>query len=75
MSVHQNEAIKNIGYRARSRAKDQYTSLSGPWIKKQYRVLKMRARSLPGLCDFYTQYRMCGAKLRNHLKSFSSREK
>ena len=42
-------AIKKIGHRGRSRAKDHRTSLSGTWIEKQYRVLRMRARSFPWL--------------------------
>ena len=68
--------LKNIGHRARSWAKDHCTSLPGPWTeKKQYRVLEMRARSLHRLRDFNAQYGTCGAKLRNHLKSFSSRAK
>ena len=46
MSVSKN-TIKKIGHRGRSRAKDHRTSLSGPWIEKQYRVLRQRARSFP----------------------------
>ena len=60
--------MKNVDQLARSRAKDHRTSLLGPFIETQYRVLGMRARSFPRLLDFYVQYRMRSAILRNHLK-------
>ena len=44
--VYQNYG-KNVAHRVRSRAKDYRTSLPGPWIEKQYRVLGMRAHSFP----------------------------
>ena len=60
--------MKNVDQLARSRAKDHRTSLLGPFIETQYRVLGMRARSFPRLLDFYVQYWMRSAILRNHLK-------
>ena len=41
--MHQNYAIQNVQHRARLRAKGHRTSLPGPFIEKQYRVLGMRA--------------------------------
>ena len=38
--------MKNVDQLARSRAKDHRTSLLGPFIETQHRVLGMRARSL-----------------------------
>ena len=51
--------------------KDHRTSLLSLWIEKQYRVLGMRVRTFLWLRDFYAQYRMRGAKLRNHLKAMN----
>ena len=36
--------MENIGHHARSRAKDYRTFLPGPLIKKEYHVVRMRAR-------------------------------
>ena len=44
--------MKNVDQLARSRAKDHRTSLLGPCIEIQYRVLEMRARSFPRLRDY-----------------------
>ena len=44
--MHQ-KYVKGIGHRTRSRAKDSRSSLPGPVMEKQYRVLgiyEMRAR-------------------------------
>ena len=60
--------MKTIGHRACSTAEDHCSSLLGPWIGKQYHVLRICEHSFPRLCDFQVQYRMHGAKLRNHLK-------
>lgn len=53
---------KNIGYRARSKAKDHRTLLLGLLIEKQNRVLGMRARL------FACLRLLRRAILRNHLK-------
>ena len=59
---------KNNGHRARFRVKDHRTSLPGPLIEKQHRVLGMHARLFVRLRYFYVQYRMRSATLSNHLK-------
>ena len=52
-----------MGHCARSRTKEYGTSLPGPWIE----MLGMLGRSFLRLRDFYAQYRMRSAKLKNHL--------
>ena len=59
---------KNIGHGACSQVKDHHTSLTGPFIGKQYGVLRMCACLFAWLLDFYVQYRMRSAILRNHPK-------
>ena len=55
-----------MGHCARSRTKEYGTSTrSMDW--KKYHVLGMLGRSFLRLCDFYAQYRMRSAKLKNHL--------
>ena len=49
--------MKNIGHR---------NSLLGPFIEKQRRVLGIQARLFARLRDFYAQYRIPSATLRNH---------
>ena len=68
MSLWKNTIKIYTGHLACSRVKDYHTSLPGPWIKIQNRVLQMHPCSFPWILDFYAQYWMRSAKLRNHLK-------
>ena len=54
---------KNVGHRARSNAKDHPTSWPGQFIEKQ-----LRARLFAWLSDFYAQYSIRSAILRNNLQ-------
>ena len=61
--VRQIYAIKNVGHHARSNAKDHPTSWPGQFIEKQ-----LRARIFARLSDFYAQYSIRSAILRNNLQ-------